>query len=163
MRLIQKFDDGLAAAEKWLVVILYTALILLIIFNILSRNLLNYSSQQLLEMLPVLVLWLALIGASLAIKKQRHIKIELLLRFFSQRVRFWANLATGLFGMTVVGVLFWVSLGFIKNEIDIFGPWGGVSLVFPLFFLISFFRFITKIIHNFNSIQNDFEGDQQSG
>lgn len=144
---IQKFDDGLAAAEKWLVVMLYSALILLISFNILSRNLFNYFFQQALEMLPVLVLWLALIGSSLAIKKQRHIKIELLLRFCSQRIRFWVNLATCLFGMAVMGILFWVSIDFTKNEIDIFGPWGWVALAFPLFFLISFFRFGTKIIN----------------
>ncbi|MGD2270171.1 MAG: TRAP transporter small permease subunit [Desulfobacterales bacterium] len=148
MQLIQKLDDGLASAEKWLAVALYSALILLIGFSILSRNLLNYSSQQALELLPVLVLWLALIGSSLAIRKQRHIKIELLLRFCSPRVRFWAHVATCLFGMAVMGILFWASLDFTKNEIDIFGPWGWVALAFPLFFLISFFRFGTKIINH---------------
>ena len=80
-------------------------LILMIGFNILSRNLFNYASQQVLETLPVLVLWLALIGSTLALKKQRHIKIELLLRFCSRRIRYMAHIATGLFGMVVMGIL----------------------------------------------------------
>jgi TRAP-type C4-dicarboxylate transport system permease small subunit len=151
MKLIQVVDDGLAVVEKSLVVILYAALILLICFNILSRNLFNYSSQKILEMLPVLVLWLALIGATLALKRQRHIKIDLLLRFCSQRTRFWANLATCLFGMAVMGVLFWSALDFLRNEIDIFGYWGWFSIVFPLFFAISFFRYGAKIIYHIRS------------
>jgi TRAP-type C4-dicarboxylate transport system permease small subunit len=147
MKLIQKVDDGLAAVEKSLAVVLYIALILLICFNILSRNLFNYSSQKILEILPLLVLWLALIGATLALRRQRHIKIDLLLRFCNQRTRFWANLATCLFGMAVMGILFWAALDFLRNEIDIFGHWGWFSIIFPLFFAISFFRYGAKIIY----------------
>lgn len=148
MKLIQKIDDGLATAEKCLAVVLYAMLILMIGSNILSRNLFNYASRQVLEMLPVLVLWLALIGSTLAIKQHRHIKIELLLRFCSRRIRFMAHIATCLFGMAVMGILLWVSLDFIKNEVDMFGPWGLVSIIFPLFFSISFFRYGAKISYN---------------
>jgi TRAP-type C4-dicarboxylate transport system permease small subunit len=148
MKLIQKIDDSLATVEKGLVIALYTMLILMIGFNILSRNLFNYASQQVLETLPVLVLWLALIGSTLAIKKQRHIKIELLLRFCSRRIRSMARIATGLFGMAVMGILLWVSLDFIKSEVDMFGPWGLVSIIFSLFFAISFFRYAAQILYN---------------
>ncbi len=148
MKLIQKVDDALATVEKGLVVILYAALILMICFNILSRNLFNYASQKTLEILPVMVLWLALIGSTLALKKQRHIKIELLLRFCSQKTRLWANITTCLFGMAAMGLLFWVSLDFIHSEVDVFGHWGWVSIIFPLFFLISIFRFLARIIYN---------------
>jgi TRAP-type C4-dicarboxylate transport system permease small subunit len=154
MKLIQKIDDGLATVEKCLTVVLYAMLILMIGFNILSRNLFNYASRQVLEMLPVLVLWLALIGSTLAIKQQRHIKIELLLRFCSRRIRFMAHIATGLFGMAVMGILLWVSLDFIKNEVDMFGPWGLVSIIFPLFFSISFFRYSAKISYNIRDYIN---------
>jgi len=154
MKLIQKIDDGLAIVEKCLSVVLYATLILMICFNILSRNLFNYAPRQVLEMLPVLVLWLALIGSTLAIKQQRHIKIELLLRFCSRRIRFMAHIATCLFGMAVMGILLWVSLAFIKNEVEMFGPWGLVAIIFPLFFLISFFRFGAKITYNIRDYNN---------
>ncbi len=148
MKLIQRIDDGLATVEKCLAVVLYAMLILMIGFNILSRNLFNFASGQVLEMLPMLVLWLALIGSTLAIKQQRHIKIEWLLRVCSRRIRFMAHIATCLFCMVVMGILLWVSLDFIKNEVDMFGPWGLVSIIFPLFFSISFFRYGAKISYN---------------
>ena len=155
MKLIQKIDDSLAAVEKCLVIALYAMLILMIGFNILSRNLFNYASQQVLEILPVLVLWLALIGSTLAIKKQRHIKIELLLRFCSQRIRYMAHIATCLFGMAVMGILLWVSLDFIKSEVAMFGPWGLVSSIFPVFFAISFFRYLAKILYNISNYKHN--------
>jgi TRAP-type C4-dicarboxylate transport system permease small subunit len=154
MKLIQKIDDSLATVEKCLAIGLYALLVLMIGFNILSRNLFNYASQQVLETLPVLVLWLALIGSSLAIKKQRHIKIELLLRFFSRRIRYMAYMATGMLGLVVMGILFWVSLDFIKNEVELFGAWGLVSIIFPLFFAISCFRFFIQISNNIKNYIN---------
>ena len=154
MKLIQKIDDRLATVEKCLAVALYAMLILMIGFNIVSRNFFHYASRQALEILPVLVLWLALIGSSLAIKYQRHIKIELLLRYCSRRVRSMAHIATCLFGMAVMGILLWVSLDFIKNEADMFGSWGLVSIIFPLFFSISFFRYGAKISYNIRDYIN---------
>ena len=154
MKLIQKIDDSLATIEKCLVILLYAMLVLMIGFNILSRNLFNFTSQQVLETLPVLVLWLALIGSTLAIKNQRHIKIELLLRFCSRRIRFAAHIATGLFGMAVMGILLWVSFDFVNSEIEMFGPWGLVSVIFPMFFAISVFRFTAGIVYNIKGYMN---------
>ncbi len=147
MGYIKKIDDYLALFEKSVVVILYWGLILLIAFNIFTRNIFNFSVQKILEIAPAFVLWLALAGATLALRKQRHIKLELLLRFCPERIRFWAHIASCVFGMTVMGVLLWVSLGFVKNEITIFGLRGWISVVFPLFFSISFFRFGAEIIY----------------
>lgn len=140
-------DDYLAFFEKSLAVILYAALILSITFNIFTRNIFNFTSQNILEVTPAFVLWLALVGATLALRKQRHIKIELLLRFCTERIRFLANIASCIFGIAVMGILFWVSLAFIKNEMSIFGLRGWVTFIFPLFFAISFFRYVARIIY----------------
>ena len=79
-------------------------------------------------------------GATLALKKQRHIKLEILLRYAGHRTRRLARLLGSLFGMLVMGFLFAASLTFVKNEMAIFGLQGGPSVVFPLFFALSFFR-----------------------
>ena len=146
MRHINKIDDFLAKCEEALVVVLFSALVLLTLFNIISRNLLHVSFQKILEITPVLVLWLALVGSTMALKKQRHIKIELLLRFCSEKVRFIAIIVSCAFGTTVMGILFWASLEFVKNEIKIFGQAGFFSVVFPLFFALSFFRYFVGIV-----------------
>jgi len=140
MRLLAKIDDTLEIIEQAIIIFLFSALVLMIITNIVARNLIGVSYQKILEISPGIVLWLALIGATLALKKQRHIKLEILLRYAGQRTRRLARLLGSLFGMVVMGFLFAASLTFVKNEMAIFGLQGGSAVVFPLFFILSFFR-----------------------
>ena len=148
MQFIRKFDEFLAVFEKFLVVVFFSALILLITFNVVSRNLFQISFQKILEISPSLVLWLALIGSSLALRNQRHIKLEILLRFCSDKIKAFAIISGSAFGMTVMGILFWVSIEFVRNEIVIFGKWGFISIIFPMFFAISFFRYFIQLMNN---------------
>jgi len=146
MRHIRKFNNLLASVERGMTVLLYSGLILLIAFNVISRNIFQESFQKILEISPTLVLWLALVGSSLALKDHRHIKLEILLRFSSDHTRFAANIISSVFGMIVMGVLFCASFEFVRNEIAIFGWQGGFSIIFPWFFCISFFRFFVHLV-----------------
>ncbi len=147
MQFLNKIDHILSIFEKSLVVILFSALVLLITFNIVSRNLFHISFQKILEFSPALVLWLALTGSSLALKNRRHIKLELLLRFCPEKIRLIALVATSLFGMTVMLVLCIASFEFVKNEIDMFGAAGSVAIIFPMFFAAAFFRYFLRILN----------------
>ena len=146
MHYINKIDDFLEKFERGLVVVLFSALVLMTTFNIFSRNVFHVFFRELLEITPALVLWLALVGSTLALKKQRHIKLELLLRFCSERVNSIAHITSNIFGLAVMGILFWASVEFLKNEIDIFGRDGIFAIIFPLFFSLSFFRYFTGIV-----------------
>ncbi|MBU2621715.1 MAG: TRAP transporter small permease [Proteobacteria bacterium] len=148
MHFIKQIDDFLEKIEKVLAVFLFSGLALLITFNILSRNIFNYSFEKIFETAPVLVLWLALVGSSLALKKRRHIKIELLLRYCPAIYRYYSNYAVSFFGMAVTGILFYSSLQFVSNEVQIFGNKGFFSVIFPLFFALSFFRYFTWIVYD---------------
>ena len=147
MQFIRKFDEFLAVFEKFLVVVFFSALILLITFNVVSRNLFQISFQKILEISPSLVLWLALIGSSLALRNQRHIKLEILLRFCSDKFKAFAIISGSAFGMTVMGILFGVSIEFVGNEIILFGKWGLISIIFPMFFATSLFRYFIQLIN----------------
>ncbi|MDY6792996.1 MAG: TRAP transporter small permease subunit [Thermodesulfobacteriota bacterium] len=148
MRWIRKFDEFLAVCEKSLVVSFFSALILLITLNVISRNLLQVSFQKILEISPSLVLWMALLGSSLALRNQRHIKLEILFRFCSEQIKTFAIIAQSIFGMTVMWILFLVSIEFVGNEVTIFGKWGWISIIIPLFFAISFFRYFIQLINH---------------
>ena len=148
MRFIKQIDDFLEKIEKILAVSLFSGLALLITFNILSRNIFDYSFEKIFETAPILVLWLALVGSSLALKKRRHIKMELLLRYCPAICRYYSNYAVSFFGMAVTGILFYSSLQFVSNEVQIFGNKGFFSVIFPLFFALSFFRYFTWIVYD---------------
>jgi TRAP-type C4-dicarboxylate transport system permease small subunit len=145
MRWLFKFDDALAVAEKALIVFLFSVLISLIVFNIITRNIFNVSFQKVLEITPSFVLWLTLCGSTLALKNQRHIKLELLLRYLGVRGRSLARIISCIFGLAVMGVLLVASFEFLQGEVDIFGIRGWTAIIFPLFFAVSFFRYAVRI------------------
>ena len=144
MKYLYAVDNFLARFEKILVVVLFSALVLLITVSIFFRNFIYSSMPRLVEAGPAMVVWLALMGASLALKYQRHIKLELFLRFAPASVGRWATRSVGLFGMACMGVLCWASFDFVANEIDIFGAVGWRSIIFPLFFALAFLRFLIQ-------------------
>jgi TRAP-type C4-dicarboxylate transport system permease small subunit len=141
MRYLYQIDRVLFKLERILVILVFGGLAVSIFFNIITRNLFGISFHFILEYSPALVLWLALLGSSMAIASQRHIKIEVLLRLCPPRGRQIAHAVSALFGMGVMGLLLYISVGFVKNEIAMFGWKGGFSVIFPLFFGIALFRF----------------------
>ncbi len=149
IKTIKQLDDALAIIEKCVIILCFTLLVFFIIFTILSRNFFHLPSHQIFEASPNLVLWLALLGASLALKQQRHIRLELILRYCSNRVRLWAAVAVNLFGAAVMGILLAASFEFVKNEIAMFGSWGVLSVIFPIFFSMAAFRYLTGLLYRF--------------
>jgi TRAP-type C4-dicarboxylate transport system permease small subunit len=142
---IRKIDDIIARVEKSLVIFLFSLLILSIFFNIISRDFFQRSFHNLTEISPALVLWLALMGASLCLKDGGHIKIEIALRFFSDRWVAAANVTVSLFGMAVTGILAVAACQFVSGETAIFGVKGLSAIIFPCFFSLSFFRFFLQL------------------
>ena len=74
---LHRFEDAL-------LVILLSAMILLAGTQILLRNLLDTGFVWIDPLLRVLVLWLGLLGATVATRHNKHIKIDVLTRFFSR-------------------------------------------------------------------------------
>ncbi len=146
MLILKKIDSGLAVAEKIIVVALFFSLVASIAINIIARNIFQASFQTLLEIGPALVLWLALIGSTLALRENRHIRIELVLRYCPPRLIALAGRLCGVFGMVIMAFLGYGSLEFVTNEAAIFGAKGWLAVVFPLFFSIAFFRFFTQVL-----------------
>lgn len=151
LKAIKRIDDALALFEKSVIVICFSLLVFFIVLNILSRNLFHLPSHHIFEAGPNLVLWLALLGASMALRRQRHIRIELVLRYCGSRIRWWASLAVNLFGTLVMGILLVTSFEFVNNEIAMFGDWGRLSMIFPFFFSVAAFRYLAALLYRFAS------------
>lgn len=154
MNAIKAVDLALEKLEKIAIVLIFGCLIVVINVNILTRNLFLVSFEELFELAPVMVLWLSLLGASLALRSERHIKLEFLLRFCPNWVHPWALRITSLFGMVVMMILFWASISFFKEELMIFGAQGWVSLISPIFFGIMTFRYFIRFLATFRQPTN---------
>lgn len=149
LKWIEKIDYGIEKAERWLAVGLFSILITLIcvvVFTRIAGRFVNWNSHFFVELSPTVVLWLALVGATLALKHQRHIKVELLLRFLSPLWRKLAISLTALFAMIICGLLAYASVPFLLDEVGGTGAKGWFVVCFPLFFMVAFFRFSLQLL-----------------
>ncbi len=152
---IEKIDAGLEKTERGIALGLFSLLIVFICINILTRNVFHWTSHVLLELSPTVVLWLALVGATLGLKYQRHIKIELLLRFLPPAAQRIATSLTRLFAMGLCALMAWASITFVYNEIILLGAKGWLAVCFPLFFSIAFFRFSLDLLRQWGTAESE--------
>ena len=138
---LRRLDAGLALVERVLAVVITVALVLAVAGAVVARHLARIPTQNLMEAAPLLVLWLALVGASLGLGQGRHLRLELALRLLPPAVGRVAGMAVGLFGVALMGFLGFLSIDFVRGEIDLFGLRGWAAAVFPLFFGAAALRF----------------------
>ncbi len=74
MNVIDRIDNALFRVEMGLVIAIHTALAGVVLFDIVSRDLFEISYESLLALPPTLVMWLAMVGATLALRENRHIR-----------------------------------------------------------------------------------------
>jgi TRAP-type C4-dicarboxylate transport system permease small subunit len=147
VRGLRRIDAFLAKAEEILIVIVLTAMLLLAVLQVLLRNLWDFGLPWVDIFLRHLVLWLGIMGASLATRMNRHIRIEVLPRLLPARhqrrlergVLLFAAVVSTLLGVTAVDV--------VRQEQAAgsmaFGsvPTWTLQLVLPIGFAIVAFRF----------------------
>jgi C4-dicarboxylate transporter, DctQ subunit len=145
--MLKKLDDFLEKIEKFIIIILFASLLVLMSVNILQRNLLDQSSLLIQESLPIMVMWLSLMGASLALKDGKHISMELLLRFMPQHTKGIMHRLAAAFGCLVMLMGLYLSKTFLASEITIFGVKGYLSIIIPIFFATGAFRFLVLSLY----------------
>jgi TRAP-type C4-dicarboxylate transport system permease small subunit len=136
--------------ERTLVVLLLVALLLLGLLQILLRNLAAGGFFWGDEVLRHLVLWLGFLGASMATRDERHLRIDVLVRVVPTRYHPWLTLYTNLFACLVCVLLLQAAWRFVHDEhmagiVLSFGvaTWVVQSVV-PLGFLCMALRFATR-------------------
>lgn len=133
--------------EEAFITLLLSAMVLIAAAQILLRNLFDSGLHWGDPVLRLLVLWLTMLGALLATRNNRHIRIDLLSRYLSG---VWVRVseAIGLiFSTAVCALLAWHSTRFVYHEwldggtlFNAIPLWWG-QLVLPLGFALITLRF----------------------
>ena len=101
--------------ENGLLVLLLTSMIILASAQIFLRNFLDSGITIGDELLRIMVLWLAILGALAASRDQRHIAIDALTRHFSPRVTMAVALFVCVFVAIVCGFICRASFLLVKD------------------------------------------------
>lgn len=135
-------------AEDALLVLLLSAMIVLAGTQILLRNLLDSGFVWIDPLLRVLVLWLGLIGATVATRNNRHIRIDLLSKLFSRnthrliqsiigQISAWTCLVVAWYGFK------WIQMDYADGVTSFAGiPAWLLEVIIPLTFALIGLRYL---------------------
>lgn len=150
MRLLVK---SIHRVEDILLVVLLSSMIALASTQILLRNLFDFGLVWADPLLRIMVLWLGMIGATVASRDNRHIRIDLISRFFTKTTHLLIQTFIGLFTAWICLLIAWygatwVMLDYSDNTAGIIGiPAWLLEIIVPFTFAligIRYFLFSTR-------------------
>ena len=146
--------DRLHRAEDGLLALLLIIMIVLAGTQILMRNLFDSGFVWIDPLLRVLVLWLGLIGATVATRHNKHIRIDLLSHYFERnthrliqsliaQVSTWTCLVIAWYGMD------WIRLDYADGVTAFAGiPAWTIEIIVPLSFALIGLRYLLRSLHS---------------
>jgi len=133
--------------EDFLLVALLSSMILLASTQILLRNLFEFGLVWADPLLRIMVLWLGMIGATVASRDNRHIHIDLISHFFSKTAYLLIQTFVGQFTAWVCLLVawngaHWVRLDFVDGLTGILGiPAWALEIIIPITFALIGIRY----------------------
>lgn len=149
LKIIRKFDAVIAWCENISLVSILTFMCVVAFLQVVLRNLSSQGLPWADEILRHQVVWLALLGASLGIREERSIRIDILNRFLPPWINKYNETVINLVGAVVCIFLIHASIEFLKMEREyneVFSslriPVWKVMLIYPVSFGVITLRFI---------------------
>jgi TRAP-type C4-dicarboxylate transport system permease small subunit len=145
----------LTRLEDAILLVLFVVMMLVAAYQILARNFFGTGIPWGDGFVKYAVLWIALIGAMLASRRDEHIRIDVLARLLSAVAQQRIRRASALFTCIVTGVFVWFSAKFVIGEYQFpvmaFGavPSWVCALIMPVGFAVICVRYL------FHSVRPD--------
>ena len=154
MKTINWLDQKLGGIEKSLTVLMLLLMVALSFLQILLRNLFSSGIPTSDIMLRHLTLALAFLGASMATREGRHLKIDILPRIMPRSLQKISEVLVSLVALSVCIILARAAWNFAMLErlsdtpFILFIPLWCIKLIIPLGFLLVGFRFVLRTIQD---------------
>ena len=102
--------------EESLLVIILLCTIIIAVAQVLLRNFLHAGIPWGDSLVRIMVLWLGLIGAMIASRNHRHIKIDIISRYLAPANQILLRRFTDIFTSTVCFIVAWYAYAFVRIE-----------------------------------------------
>lgn len=154
MNIIRKFDDFLEKIENTILVVLLIVLLVLSFSQVILRNFFSSGISWADVFLKHSVLYIGLLGASIATKHDKNVNMDVLGRIVSEKKKNIFAVLTNLFSFIIVSLMVYASYLFIKSEYEFnsdtilfFGlkSWI-VQIIIPVTLSVISFRLLLKAI-----------------
>ncbi len=149
----------IALTEDIAISVMLCTMVLLVLLQIVLRNFLSTGITGGAEIVRHMVLWVAFLGAGLAAREGKHIRIDVVYRMLPQGLKRLAEIVTGIFTTTVCAILLYASCQFVavdysSGTVIAFHdmPVWILELVIPLGYLAVTLRYARQCMRSFLSL-----------
>lgn len=153
MKILKLIDEHL---EEWFLASIYVVMLFVATVQIIFRYVINKSLSWSQDTLIYLLIWSVFIGISLAIKKRKHIKVELAYSVLSEKAQLYLMVFSNIIFIIFCAIISYFSLMKVYKLIFInpqvsestgLSMWM-IQIAVPLGFLLSIYRLVvdTKIL-----------------
>lgn len=145
IKIINRFEDGLLVA-------ILSSMIVLAVYQIISRNLFGEGVVWIDPLLRTLVLWVGLSGAVVATRTDNHIRIDIFTKYFPPHFLKYVQRIAYLFTLFVCLLIAWHAARFVYSEYEYQTiAFSGVpawvtALIIPVSFSLIAFRYVLLIL-----------------
>lgn len=116
-RFMHRLNRFLVALLQVLLVVVFAVLVVDVIWAVLSRYLWGSQASWSEELARLMMVWLAFLGAALACREERHLGLDVIVRFWPQEVQRLGQLVVhGMIFFFAAGVMTWGGLELVKQR-----------------------------------------------
>jgi TRAP-type C4-dicarboxylate transport system permease small subunit len=167
MNFLRKLDQN---AERWLLLVFYVMLVLTMAIEVLRREVFSYSSIWGEEVVRYSFIYLAWIGAAVAVKDRVHIRIDVIMHYVPSQVKTLIYILGDLVMLSVAVVaLYWSfetvlvswTFGSVSHGLRISMVWFLAAV--PVGFSLMVFRLIQSLLRDIKDFRSGtpvYEGDK---
>lgn len=167
MNILRTIDKN---AERWLLLVFYTMLVITMAIEVIRRELFAFSSIWGEEIVRYSFIYLAWIGAAAAVKERAHIRIDVIMHYLGPRPKALIYI----FGDLVMFVVALVALYWSFETVLVSAKFGSVShglrismvwflMAVPAGFALMIWRLLQSFLRDYRSLRDGtpvFEGDK---
>jgi TRAP-type C4-dicarboxylate transport system permease small subunit len=152
---------GLIWVENATLISLLGLMVVLAGTQIIFRNLLNLNLIGVDQLLRLLVLWVALLGAVAASREDKHISVDLFSRLLPARTRVAVRVILDLFTTTVCILIAWHAARFVASEraagsmVTALIPMWIAQLILPVAFTLIALRYVLHLVKHLHEAVTD--------
>ncbi|WP_439155302.1 TRAP transporter small permease [Yoonia sp.] len=157
-------------AERWALLVFYVMLVLTMAVEVLRRELFSYSSIWGEEIVRYSFIYLAWIGAAVAVKERAHIRIDVLMHYLGPRPKALLYI----FGDLVMFLVAVIALYWSFETVHVSAKFGSVTdglrvskvwflMAVPIGFALMILRLIQSFLRDLRSLRDGtpvYEGDK---
>ena len=131
LKTYSKFLNAIEKVEKVVLAVSMAAMVILMLYQVILRYVFSASNSWSEELVRYLFILDVMLAASIAVRRNSHLQIDVLINCFSPKLKRIFTIAATLAGIVFLALLFWYSLDLCMTATSNVSPGLGIPMSIP--------------------------------